>query len=66
MGLGATTGLAGTKEQDTTLTIEFLEFLADWETDQGDWVGPDSFIDDSFDQLYEVDLDKENDDEHEE
>lgn len=55
MTLMATPGLAQTSAEDAAepLTMEFLEFLSEWETDLGDWVGPSSFEDDSFDQLYE-------------
>jgi len=34
-------------------TLEFLEFLAEWETDQDEWAGPEQFEDNSFDQLYD-------------
>jgi len=34
-------------------TLEFLEFLAEWETDLDEWVGPEQFEDNSFDQLYD-------------
>jgi hypothetical protein len=42
-----------------TVSLEFLEFIADWETTQGDWMGPENFEEDSFDQLYEVDENEE-------
>ena len=58
------TSLAQTAEDEEELTIEFLEFLSEWETQLGDWVGPEDFEDDSFDQLYEDDTD-ENDSEPE-
>ena len=54
MGLYTATSLADTEEEKDILSMEFLEFLSDWETDQGDWVGPGRFEDNSFDQLYEV------------
>ena len=65
MVLFTTSGLADTEEKNNTLTLEFLEFLADWETDQGEWAGPDSFVDDSFDQLYEVQV-QDNEEQNEE
>jgi hypothetical protein len=34
-------------------TLEFLEFLAEWETDLDEWAGPEQFEDNSFDQLYD-------------
>lgn len=44
-------------------TVELLEFLAEWETDQGTWAGPARFEDDSFDQLYDPDsIENEQDD----
>jgi hypothetical protein len=46
--------------ENETISLEFLEFLADWETNQGDWVGPEKFEDDSFDQLYEVEEENVN------
>ncbi len=59
MGLVSTASFAGSDKQDEMeVSMEFLEFLSEWETEQGDWVGPDGFIDNTFDQFYEV----ENDD----
>lgn len=40
-------------------SAEFLEFLSEWETDSGEWAGPEQFEDDSFEQLFE---DNENTD----
>ena len=45
--------LAGTAEPGEQPSVEMLEFLAEWETDQGEWAGPAQFEDDSFDQLFE-------------
>ena len=56
MSLVSTTSFAGPGKQDEMeITIEFLEFLSEWETEQGEWLGPDGFIDDTFDQFYETD-----------
>ncbi len=56
MGLVSTASVVGSGEQDEIeISMEFLEFLSEWETEQGIWLGPDGFIDDSFDQFYEVD-----------
>jgi hypothetical protein len=69
MGFYSATSPADTEAGNDDISMEFLEFIADWETDQGNWVGPDGFIDDSFDQLYEVDdakSDEGDDDNHEE
>ena len=27
-------------DEDTPPSLEFLEFLADWESDQGEWIDP--------------------------
>jgi hypothetical protein len=53
MGLFPTVNPAGTVHTQELPTAEFLEFLSEWETDQGEWVGPALFEDDSFDQLFE-------------
>lgn len=42
-------------------TAEFLEFLTEWETDQGEWTGPALFEEDSFDQLFEDEENAEDD-----
>lgn len=52
MSLFPATNPAQTAPADPLPSVEFLEFLADWETDQGEWAGPEEFEDDSFDQLY--------------
>ena len=55
--------LAETRQEEDIPTMEFLEFLSEWETDQGEWTGPGQFEDDSFDQVYEDDSDEVEDDE---
>lgn len=40
-------------------SIELLEFIAEWETSEGDWAGPEQFEDDAFDQLYDDEEDDE-------
>ena len=42
-------------------SAEFIEFLIEWETDQGEWAGPELFVDDSFDQLFEDEENAEDD-----
>ena len=45
---------AGAKEEDTddgTPAMELLLFLGQWETDNGEWVDPADFEDDSFEQV---------------
>jgi hypothetical protein len=54
------TSQAQTAEDEEQISMEFLEFLSEWETELGDWVGPERFEDDSFDQLYEDDTEENN------
>lgn len=61
MGLFTTSNPAGTVQMQESPSAEFLDFLSEWETDQGEWMGPALFEDDSFDQLFE---DDENDDDN--
>ena len=44
---------ADTDEEADLPSMELLQFLSEWETDEGLWYGPEQFADDSFDQLYE-------------
>ncbi len=60
IALISSTGQAQTAEDEEEISIEFLEFLSEWETDFGDWVGPENFEDDSFDQLYENDTEEDD------
>lgn len=60
MSLLPTSSPAGTTAEQELPSAEFLEFLAEWETDQGEWLGPAQFEDDSFDQLFEDEADAEN------
>lgn len=39
------------KTDDGTPAMELLLFLGQWETDNGEWVDPGDFEDDSFEQL---------------
>ena len=39
MGLYSAICLAETHNENDPVTMEFLEFLSEWETEQGDWVG---------------------------
>ena len=54
---------AGTRQDEEIPSMELLEFLSEWETDQGEWEGPAQFEDDSFDQLYEDGSDEVEEDE---
>jgi len=59
MGLLVTQASSATEQNEELPTAEFLEFIADWETIQGEWVGTALFEDDSFDQLFEEDRNSE-------
>lgn len=55
MSIVSTMSFAGSgKQEEVEISMEFLEFLSEWETDQGEWSGPDGFIDDSFDQFFVI------------
>ena len=60
MSLLPTLNPAETGQKEVVPSIEFLEFLSDWETDQGEWTGPAQFEDDSFDLLFEDDAHDED------
>lgn len=36
------------QKEESAISIELLEFLGEWETDDGDWVDPMEFDDDYF------------------
>jgi hypothetical protein len=38
--LGSTSLIFAEEQNDNMPSIEFLEFLGEWETDEGDWVDP--------------------------
>jgi hypothetical protein len=40
--------------QEETPSIEFLEFLGEWQTDEGEWIAPEELADDEFAQLLEA------------
>lgn len=63
MNLLPTLNLAETGKTEELPSVELLEFLSEWETDQGEWAGPAQFEDDSFDQLFEDDENDEEDNE---
>ncbi len=31
----------GSEQEQETPTLDFLEFLGEWETDEGDWIAPE-------------------------
>lgn len=50
--------LAFGEADDEEVDMAFLEFLADWEDDQGQWVDPMSFAGEQEDGLIEVSNDE--------
>ena len=42
-------------------SVEFLEFLGEWETEQGEWLDPVEFENDGLDQLIETTLESKSD-----
>jgi|APSaa5957512535_1039671.scaffolds.fasta_scaffold216876_2 hypothetical protein len=50
----ASTGFAAEEESESELDIpnlEFLEFLGSFETDDGEWIDPESLLSDEFEDL---------------
>lgn len=45
-------------------SIDFLEFLGEWETEQGEWIDPIEIDDEDFDQLLETTLESKSDNEN--
>lgn len=41
-------------ELETVPTVELLEFLAEWETEDGDWIDPADLEDDDFAELLQL------------
>ena len=60
LGLASTAAQAADNadagQSEDVPSLEFLEFLGQWETDEGEWVGPEVFADGDFVQLLEVAL----------
>lgn len=51
-----------TPVQEAAPSIEFLEFLGQWETDEGEWIAPEELADDEFAQLLEAAFETEIED----
>ena len=45
---------------ETMPSIEFLEFLGEWETEEGEWIDPVELENDEFGKLIETESDNEN------
>ncbi|MDP1931536.1 MAG: hypothetical protein Q8L60_08770 [Gammaproteobacteria bacterium] len=48
---------SGGNAEDGTPSLEFLEFIGLWETDEGEWIAPSDLAEDSFVDLIGVDFD---------
>ena len=60
----ATTPPAGAEGEDDPPSLDFLEFLGQWETDEGEWISPEDLANDDFveliDRALETGLEPEN------
>lgn len=45
---------AQAESNESAPVLELLLFLGEWETDNGEWVDPGEFEDDSFEQLIDA------------
>jgi len=41
-------------DDETGVSLEMLEFLGEWETDEGEWIDPDSLDNEVFAELTET------------
>jgi len=48
--------------QDDAPSIEFLEFLGQWETQEGEWIAPEDLANEEFAQLLESAFESEIED----
>ncbi len=46
--------------QDEAPAIDFLEFLGEWETSEGEWLDPNEFEDEAYAGLFEVNIKGQN------
>lgn len=44
----AATAPAGTEVENDPPSLEFLEFLGQWETDEGEWISPEDLANEDF------------------
>ncbi len=45
--------LSGSETEEAPPSLEFLEFLGQWETDEGEWIAPEDLADENFVDLIE-------------
>jgi len=48
--------------QEEVPSIEFLEFLGQWETEEGEWIAPEDLADEEFAQLLDTEFESEIED----
>lgn len=53
--------LAEEQSHEEIPTIEFLEFLGEWETDDDDWIDPADLENDEIGKLIETTIEMDND-----
>ena len=47
-------------EQQIIPDMDFLEFLGEWETEQGEWIDPETLDDNEIEKLLELNIDNAN------
>lgn len=47
-------------QQTTIPSIDFLEFLGEWETEQGEWIDLETLEDNEIGKILEINTDNEN------
>ena len=52
--------LTDDEQQATMPSMDFLEFLGEWETEQGEWIDPETLEDNEIEKLLETNIDNEN------
>jgi hypothetical protein len=52
--------LADDEQQAAMPSMDFLEFLGEWETEQGEWLDPETLEDNDITKLLESNIDNEN------
>ena len=51
MMLNAPFNFADEPRNESDVSLEFLEFLGEWETDEGEWIDPEQLKTDIFEEL---------------
>jgi hypothetical protein len=50
----------GQSNKEAMPSMEFLEFLGEWETEEGEWIDPVEFENEEFGKLIETAIETEN------